>query len=91
MEPLVEAILKDRVKHVITVGQTGDKIAALLKEKGFKDVTTGLNTMDDVVQAAKKVAEPGDAVLLSPAAASFDMFKNFEVRGDKFKESVNQF
>jgi len=88
MEPLVDAILEDRVKHVIAIGQTGSKIVGLLKEKGFKNVTTGLNTMAEIVQTAKKVSEPGDVVLLSPAAASFDMFKNFEVRGNEFKKTV---
>jgi len=88
MEPLIAAILKDRVKHVIAIGQTGGKIAELLKDKGFKNVTTGPNNMADIVRAAKEIAEPGDAVLLSPAAASFDMFKNFEVRGSEFKKAV---
>ena len=44
---------------------------------------------EETVQTAKKVAKPGDVVLFSPASASFDMFKNFEERGNKFKELVN--
>ena len=46
-------------------------------------------TFKNTVLVAKKVAKPGDVVLFSPASASFDMFKNFEERGNKFKELVN--
>ena len=48
-----------------------------------------LQIFEETVQTAKKVAKPGDVVLFSPASASFDMFKNFEERGNKFKELVN--
>ncbi len=44
-----------------------------------------------VLTAAKKIAESGEAVLLSPACASWDMFPSYEVRGEKFKEIVNSF
>ena len=47
-------------------------------------------TLEDAVKTAKKVAERGEVVLFSPASASFDMFKNFEERGKKFKELVNE-
>ena len=46
-------------------------------------------TLEDTVKIAKKIARKGQIVLFSPASASFDMFKNFEERGDKFKEIVN--
>ena len=44
---------------------------------------------EDVVTTAKKIAKSGEIVLFSPASASFDMFRNFEERGNKFKELVN--
>jgi len=89
VEPLIKELLKDRVRHVVTIGQTGNKIAEELKNKGFERITTGSQTMAQAVVAAAKAAQAGDVVLLSPAAASFDMFPNFEVRGNEFKKAVS--
>ena len=49
----------------------------------------GASTMVDAVDAASKSARPGDTVMLAPACASFDMFKDFEDRGDQFKKAVS--
>lgn len=46
-------------------------------------------TLNEVIEKAKEVAEDGEVVLFSPASASFDLFRNFEERGNKFKEIVN--
>ena len=48
------------------------------------------NTLEETVLLAKKAAKPGQVVLFSPASASFDMFKNFADRGEKFKNLVNK-
>ena len=48
------------------------------------------DNLEDTVKLAKKYATPGDVVLFSPASASFDLFKNFEERGKKFKEIVEK-
>ena len=48
------------------------------------------NNLQDIVELAKKYAKPGQIVLFSPASASFDMFKNYADRGDKFKELVKK-
>jgi UDP-N-acetylmuramoylalanine--D-glutamate ligase len=45
-------------------------------------------TFDDVLNEARRLAHPGDAVLLSPACSSYDMFKNYEERGDRFRVAV---
>ena len=48
-----------------------------------------VNSLEEAVNKAKEIAEAGDIVTLSPACASFDMFPNFAVRGDRFKEIIN--
>ncbi len=90
--PIAKPIL-DKVKTLILVGQTAEKIFLAVKEEGEKqgkqiDIYI-CETLEDTVKLAKKSAKPGDVVLFSPASASFDMFKNFAERGKKFKEIVN--
>lgn len=77
-----------KVKKLLLIGATREKIAEEAKERGFTSVIL-LDTFEDAVLTAAKLAKPGDAVLLSPACASWGMFKNYEERGDKFKEIVN--
>ena len=77
-----------KVKKLLLIGQTREKIAKEAEECGFTDIML-LDTFEDAVLTATKLAEPGEAVLLSPACASWGMFKNYEERGDKFKEIVN--
>ncbi len=77
-----------KVKKLILIGATKEKIAEQAEERGFTSVIL-LDTFEDAVLTAARLAEPGDAVLLSPACASWGMFKNYEERGDKFKEIVN--
>lgn len=90
--PLAKPIL-DHVKSAILMGQTADKIFVAIKEESEKEgkqIDTHLcETLEDAVRIAKKVASPGEVVLFSPASASFDLFKNFEERGKKFKEIVS--
>ena len=87
--PLARPIL-DKVSKLILFGATKNKIYdAVMKEKSSEDIEIYVeNSLDDVVNRAKEVAVPGEVVLFSPASASFDMFKNFADRGDKFKEKV---
>ena len=90
--PIAKPIL-DNVKSLILMGQTAEKIFLAVKEEeerqGKKIDTYICETLEETVSLAKKQARPGDIVLFSPASASFDMFKNFEERGKKFKEIVN--
>lgn len=92
-EPLAKPIL-DNVKALVLMGQTAGKIFDVVKaegEKQGKQIDTYMcETLKDSVKMAKKIAENGEVVLFSPASASFDMFKNFEERGLKFKEIVNE-
>ena len=79
-----------KVKTLVLVGQTADAIEKTAKEEGFSDIRRA-DTFDEAVRMAKEAAYPGDAVLLSPACASWGMFKNYEERGRIFKEIVEHF
>lgn len=79
---------KGRVKYLVLIGQTRDKIAACAKKYGFTNIMYA-EDMDEAVKVCATYAEPGDYVLLSPACASWGMFKNYEERGRIFKDVVN--
>ena len=79
---------KGRVKKLVLLGQTSDKIADTAAKYGFTDIIKA-DSLKEVVDICAKEAQPGDAVLLSPACASWGMFDNYEQRGRMFKEYVN--
>ncbi|MBJ6759198.1 UDP-N-acetylmuramoyl-L-alanine--D-glutamate ligase [Myxococcaceae bacterium JPH2] len=83
-EPMVEAG-RGKVKGVLTIGQDADVIARAYA--GAAPVHA-CGTLDAAVARARELSRPGDTVLLSPACASYDQFKNFEDRGDVFKRLV---
>jgi UDP-N-acetylmuramoylalanine--D-glutamate ligase len=74
----------------ILFGQTKDEIAAALEAVGMPDYSL-VDTLREAVELARKNAEEGDIVLLSPACPSFDFFRNFEHRGEVFKEIIYEF
>ena len=78
----------DKVKMLVLIGQTSAKIADTCKKYGFDNVKYA-DSMEEVVKICAENAESGDAVLLSPACASWGMFDNYEQRGRIFKELVN--
>ena len=78
-----------KVKCLVLLGATREKIAEQAKECGFENIIL-VDSLEEAVKVSHEKAEPGDAVLLSPACASWGMFKNFEERGRKFKEYVKQ-
>lgn len=73
-----------KVKHLILMGETAPKIRTTAEKAGFLNISEAAN-MEECVEKAYYIAEPGDVVLLSPACASWDMYDNFEQRGDHFK------
>ena len=79
---------KDKVKLLVLIGQTSEKIAATAKKYGFDSIIYA-DSMEEVVKICAQNAKPGDAVLLSPACASWGMFDNYEQRGRMFKDYVN--
>jgi len=78
------------LRRILLIGASAERVAAAFQHEGFTNFQISqAQTMDEIVMEAKRLAKSGDAVVLSPGFASFDMFKNFEVRGQAFKESVN--
>ncbi|MBQ5534843.1 MAG: UDP-N-acetylmuramoyl-L-alanine--D-glutamate ligase, partial [Lachnospiraceae bacterium] len=76
-----------KVRYLILLGQTADKIEECAKKHGFNDIVK-VSSMEEAVQKAYELSEAGDAVLLSPACASWGMFTNYEERGRIFKDLV---
>ena len=91
--PLAKPIL-EKVSKLVLMGKTSTKIYnavinELSKETDIIYPIYRVNTLEQAVERARKIANPGEIVLFSPASASFDMFKDFADRGEKFKECVN--
>ena len=78
-----------KVKLLVLIGQTKEKIAECAEKHGFKDYVFK-DSFEEALEYCTESASEGDAVLLSPACASWDMFPNYETRGRKFKEYVNK-
>jgi UDP-N-acetylmuramoylalanine--D-glutamate ligase len=74
------------VRHAILIGEDAPAIAAALESERVP--VSRQASLADAVTEARTLAGPGDVVLLSPACASFDMFDNFEHRGDAFRTLV---
>ncbi|MGL6105810.1 UDP-N-acetylmuramoyl-L-alanine--D-glutamate ligase [Romboutsia sp.] len=86
-EELLETA-KQNVYALVLLGKTANKIEKVAKEKGFTNINI-VKDMKEAVNVSYNIAKGGDIVLLSPACASWDMYKSFEVRGADFKENVN--
>ena len=79
----------DTVKMLVLIGQTKEKIAECAQKHGFNKFVFK-DTFEEALEYCSSNAKEGEAVLLSPACASWDMFPNYETRGKKFKEYVNR-
>ena len=80
------ALVNEKVKAIICLGVDNKKIIDSFNN--IVDIMVETSSMEQAVKVAQKIAEKGDTVLLSPACASFDLFENYEDRGNKFKSAV---
>ena len=84
----LQAVMSEHVAHVYTLGKDGDTIALLAKNAKIQH--SQVYSIEEAVENLDNVVKPGDVVLLSPACASIDMFKNFAQRGDVFVTAVEK-
>lgn len=101
-DTLATAVKSGNVRHVVLIGDTknpnhksvGAQIETALRAQGYTAITSciapGGSSMDEIVGLARAAAQPGDVILLSPACASFDMYRNYKERGLQFKEAVHR-
>lgn len=84
----IESLVKEKVRTMIYLGVDNTKLHAFFD--GMVAQTTDARSMEEAVKKAYSLAEKGDTVLLSPCCASFDLFKNYEDRGEQFKQCVRK-
>lgn len=83
---MLQEIVADKVNVIICLGRDCKKVFRTFMSD--VDMIIGVNTATEAAEMAKKVAKPGDSVLLSPACSSFELFDSYEDRGNKFKQAV---
>lgn len=86
-EQIVRAA-KEKEAMIVAIGQTGQEVARLAQQQGARYVRYEAMSMQQIVEHVSELARPGSVVLLSPASASFDMFKNYAERGEQFVTAV---
>ena len=85
----IEELVKKKVKAIVCMGIDNQKIIDFFKDK--KELIYSTSSMEEAVKTSELIAEKGDSVLLSPCCASFDLFQNYEDRGNQFKAEVQKY
>jgi UDP-N-acetylmuramoylalanine--D-glutamate ligase len=85
-----EIVASPWMSHVVVMGETSRQIREQLEEAGYANITRAYS-MEDAVTKARELALSGGNVLLSPACASFDAFKNYKERGMAFRAIIEQY
>lgn len=89
--PLVEYMKEHPVPHLLFTGKAGERMMAMMDHGGVASQLVVYRSMEEAFDYLKRHAKPGDVCLLSPAASSYDQYKNFEERGRKFKQLAQSF
>ena len=84
----IEGLAKEKVSAIVCMGKDNEKIKTFFE--GIVPVIADTHSVEDAVKECAKLAKPGETVLLSPCCASFDLFKSYEDRGEKFKNEVKK-
>lgn len=89
--PLVEYLTMNPLKHILFTGKAGERMAKMLQDAGYQGDIKNFKDLNEAFEIIKGLSKPGDVCLLSPAAASYDQYKNFEERGRVFKDLARKF
>lgn len=89
--PLVDYMAEHPVPHLLFTGKAGERMMQLMKDRGVASHLVVYHSMEEAFDYLKGHSQPGDICLLSPAASSYDQYKNFEERGRKFKRLAQGF
>ena len=89
--PLVDYMMEHPVPHLLFTGKAGERMMAMMKTRGVASQLVVYNNMEEAFDYLNAQAKLGDICLLSPAASSYDQYKNFEERGAKFKRLAQLF
>jgi len=87
-QSLVDYLTEHQVPDILLTGKAGQRISELLDKVELKSRRHWFNNLTQAIETVREIAKPGDICLLSPAAASYDQYKNFEQRGELFREIV---
>lgn len=87
-DALAQTVAASNTRAVIAIGAMAGEITDALKTAGFENIIVGEKSMPEIIAQAASTAQPGDVVLLAPACASFDMFKDYKDRSQQFNAAV---
>ena len=89
--PLIDYLTKHSVKHILYTGKAGNRMFEMLQKAGSQGDIKNFKDLNEAFEILKSLSKPGDVCLLSPAAASYDQYRNFEERGRLFKKLATDF
>ena len=89
--PLIDYLTKNPVKHILYTGKAGNRMHEMLQTAGYQGDIKNFKDLNEAFEIIKSLSKNGDVCLLSPAAASYDQYRNFEERGSLFKTLSREF